>query len=277
MQRLATKKLGEDIGAEILGVDVDRLLSDDELPAACLEALEEYGVLLFRELHADDHAQVEFGRKLGTLRKFPAVPPAAEEIMEVSFDPANANAEFLAANVFWHIDGLTDDIASKATMLSAHVITEEGGETEFASTYAAYADLSDEEKESFAGLHAIYTFEAIQRRSYPNPTPAQLAEWASRTPREHPLVWEHDSGRRSLVIGAFASHIVGMDFDEGRALLEDLEKRATTPDRVYRHTWSVGDLVIWDNHGVLHRACPFDRSKRRVMHRSTLAGREPIK
>lgn len=277
MQTITIKKLSENVGAEILDVDVDRLLHDEDLPGACLEALEKYGVLLFRELHADDNAQVEFGRKLGTLRKFPNVPPATEEIMEISFDPANGNAEYLAANVFWHIDGLTDDVASKASMLSARVIPGEGGETEFASTYAAYDDLSDEEKERFADLHAIYTFEAIQRRSYPNPTQAQLDEWASRTPREHPLVWEHDSGRRSLVIGAFASHIVGMDFDEGRALLEDLEKRATTPDRVYRHTWSVGDLVIWDNHGLLHRACPFDHSKPRVMNRSTIAGREPIK
>ncbi len=277
MQTITMKKLSENVGAEILDVDVDRLLNDEDLPGACLEALETYGVLLFRNLHADDRAQVEFGSKLGTLRKFPTVPPATEEIMEVSFDPANGNAEYLAANVFWHIDGLTDEVASKATMLSARVIPGEGGETEFASTYAAYDALSDEEKELFADLKAIYTFEAIQRRSYPNPTQAQLDEWASRTPRKHPLVWKHDSGRCSLVIGAFASHIEGMDFDEGRALLEDLEKRATTPDLVYRHTWSVGDLVVWDNHGLLHRACAFDWSKPRVMNRSTIAGREPIK
>ena len=277
MRTLTIEKLSENVGAEILDVDVDRLLHDEDLPGACLDALEQYGVLLFRELHVDDDAQVAFGRKLGPLRAFPDVPPAAEEVMEVSFDPANANAEYLASNVFWHIDGLSDDVAAKATMLSARIIPANGGETEFASTYAAYDALTDDEKEGFADLHAVYTFEAIQRRSYPNPTQAQLDEWASRPPREHPLVWEHDSGRRSLVIGAFASHIVGMDFDEGRALLEDLEKRATTPDRVYRHTWSVGDLVVWDNHGLLHRACAFDRSQPRVMHRSTIAGREPIK
>ena len=67
-----------------------------------------------------------------------------------------------------------------------------------------------------------------------------------------------------------------MDPDESRALLADLERRATTPDRIYKHTWAVGDLVIWDNTGLLHRACEFDRAKPRRMHRTTLAGQEPI-
>ena len=84
MRTLTLEKLSENVGAEILDVDVDRLLHDEDLPGACLDALEQYGVLLFRELHADDDAQVAFGRKLGPLRAFPDVPPAAEEVMEVS-------------------------------------------------------------------------------------------------------------------------------------------------------------------------------------------------
>jgi alpha-ketoglutarate-dependent taurine dioxygenase len=122
----------------------------------------------------------------------------------------------------------------------------------------------------------IHTFETIQRRTYVDPTPEQIAHWAAWPPREHPLVWKHQSGRHSLVFGASASRIVGMDVDEGRALLADIEQRSTTPDRVLRHTWSVGDMVIWDNLGLVHRACPFDRAKPRTMHRTTLAGDEPI-
>ena len=71
-------------------------------------------------------------------------------------------------------------------------------------------------------------------------------------------MWQHASGRRSLVLGATTDHVVGMEPDEGRALLNDLLARSTTPDRVYRHEWTVGDVVIWDNRGVLHRACPYD-------------------
>jgi alpha-ketoglutarate-dependent taurine dioxygenase len=109
-----------------------------------------------------------------------------------------------------------------------------------------------------------------------DPTPAQVARWQSREPHEHPLVWSHRTGRRSLVLGASTSHVVGMDRDEGRALLDDLLGRATAPDRVYRHEWSVGDTVIWDNRGVLHRAVPYEPTSPREMLRTTLLGDEPI-
>jgi alpha-ketoglutarate-dependent taurine dioxygenase len=90
-------------------------------------------------------------------------------------------------------------------------------------------------------------------------------------------VWQHRSGRRSLVIGATADHVVGMDRDEGKALLADLLDRATTPDRVYRHAWSAGDLIVWDNTGVMHRVRPYEASSPREMHRTTMSGDEPIR
>jgi alpha-ketoglutarate-dependent taurine dioxygenase len=161
-------------------------------------------------------------------------------------------------------------------MLSAHVLSSQGGETEFASTYAAYDDLTDDEKQRFAMLRVLHSFEASQRLVNPNPTPDELAGWRQRPDREHPLVWRHRSGRRSLVIGATADHVVGMDRDEGRALLADLQARATAEDRVYRHEWTLGDLVIWDNTGVMHRVQPYDASSPREMHRTTMSGDEAI-
>ncbi|MDT3439882.1 MULTISPECIES: TauD/TfdA family dioxygenase [unclassified Pseudofrankia] len=277
MATIATEKLGAFVGAEVVGIDVDRLLNDEDVPRAVMAALEENGVLLFRELHIDDAAQVAFCRRLGEPVRFKGY--RIPEIMEISFDPGNPNVEYFRSNDLWHMDGALDGSAPpKASVMSGHVVTSEGGETEFASAYAAYDDLSAKEKERFAKLRVIHTFEAVQRLSYPNPTPEQLAEWnsPSRPPREHPLVWEHRSGRRSLVFGATTAHVVGMDPEESRALLDDLEHRATTPDRVLRHTWSVGDMVIWDNLGLVHRACPFDRGTPREMHRSTLLGDEPI-
>ena len=109
-----------------------------------------------------------------------------------------------------------------------------------------------------------------------DPSPEELALWRTRPSKEHPLVWLHRSGRRSLVIGATADHIAGMDLDEGRALLRDLLDRSTAPDRVFRHHWTVGDMVIWDNRGVLHRACRYDPDSPRDMHRTTFVGDEAI-
>ncbi len=164
----------------------------------------------------------------------------------------------------------------KASLLSAHAVAEKGGETEFASTYAAYDDLDDDEKERLESLRVVHALEASQRLVTPDPTPEELAAWRRQPTKEHPLVWKHNSGRRSLVIGATTSHVVGMSREDGRKLLDDLLERATAPGRVYRHEWEVGDTVIWDNRGVLHRAEPYDRTSPREMLRTTLLGDEPI-
>jgi alpha-ketoglutarate-dependent taurine dioxygenase len=274
MALIAVEKLSDALGAEVLDADSDRLLHDDAFPEACLEALDANGVLLFRQINLDDATQVAFSKRLGEVVSVPSHP--IPEITVISLDRANPLAEYFRGAFEWHIDGSMDAIPSKASILTAHVTAGSGGETEFASTYAAHDSLSEEEKARFRSLRVLHTFEATQRRMYPDPTPEQLADWASRPPKEHPLVWEHRSGRSSLVIGATASHIVGMDLEEGRALLGELLDRATAPRRVFRHSWTVGDTVIWDNRGVLHRACPYDSLSPREMHRTTLVGEEAI-
>ena len=275
MTVVTTKKLGTTVGAEIAGVDREQLLDDEALPGWTLEALEAHGALVFRDLHLDDATQIAFSRSLGRVETFGS--GEHREIFRVTLDPAkNPAAAYLRGTFDWHIDGCTDDIPIMATLLSAHAVAESGGETEFASTYAAYDDLTDDEKERFASLRVVHTFEASQRLVNDDPSPEELALWRSRPSKEHPLVWTHQSGRRSLVLGATASYVVGMDRDEGRALLADLLARSTAPERIYRHEWSVGDLVIWDNRGVLHRACRYDPTSPRDMHRTTLHGDEPI-
>ncbi len=275
MTVLTAEKLSAQVGAEVIGIDRDRLLDDDALPAWILEALDVHGALVFRGVHVDDEVQVAFSRRLGRVETLGSgVHP---EIFLVTLDPArNRAAAYLRGTFDWHIDGCTDDVPIMATMLSAHAVADSGGETEFASTYAAYDALSEEEKDRFASLRVVHTIEASQRLVNDDPSPEELALWRSRPTKEHPLVWTHHSGRHSLVLGATASHVSGMDVDEGRSLLDDLLARATTPDRVYRHQWSVGDLVMWDNRGVLHRACRYDPTSPRDMHRTTLSGEEPI-
>lgn len=275
MTVITTEKLGGTVGALVVGVDRDRLLADESLPAWTLDALEAHGALVFRDLHLDDATQVAFSTRLGRVEVFGK--GEHPEIFLITLDPAkNRAAGYLKGTFEWHIDGMTEDVPIMATLLAAHDVAATGGETEFASTYAAYDDLTDDEKERFASVRVVHSFEAAQRRSYPNPSEEELAHWRRRAPKEHPLVWTHLSGRKSLVLGATTDHVVGMAPDESRAFLDDLLARSTRPERVYRHTWEVGDLVIWDNRGVLHRACPYTPDSAREMHRTTLYGDEAV-
>ncbi len=276
LSTLTIERLGATVGAEVYGVDRSQLLDDETLAPRCMEALEEHGVLVFRALHITDEMQVTFSKRLDDVGK--SEPAEAPRIFTVTLDSSkNPVADYLRGTFAWHIDGAQDEVPTKATILSAKVVATEGGETEFASTYAAYDDLDEEEKDRFDAVRVLHSFEASQRLVHPDPTPEELARWREKPDREHPLVWRHRSGRRSLVIGATADHVVAMDRESGKVLLDDLLARATAPGRVYRHSWSVGDMVIWDNTGVMHRACPYDPSSPRELHRTTMSGDEPIR
>ncbi len=280
MTVLTINKLTSSVGAEVVGVDSELLAADDALGAAVLEALEDNGVLVFPELHLDPQAQVEFCRRLGEIDHSSDGHHPVAGIYPVTLDKSkNASAAYLRATFDWHIDGCTptnDEPPQKATVLSAKQVAEHGGETEFANSYAAYEAFSAEEQQRFGALRVVHSLEASQRRINPDPSPELVAKWRARPTHEHPLVWTHRSGRKSLVLGASADYVVGMDLDEGRTLLAELLDRATQPDLVYSHRWSVGDTVIWDNNGVLHRAAPYDPDSPREMLRTTVLGHEPI-
>ncbi|MBE1536774.1 TauD/TfdA dioxygenase family protein [Actinomadura algeriensis] len=272
--------LSATVGAEVGGVDAERMAHDDAVAGAVLEALEQYGVLVFRSLHLAPEAQVAFSRRLGEIDCEPGHHPV-RGIYRVTLDKSkNASADYLKATFEWHMDGATPlhgEPPQKATVLSAKEVAASGGETEFASTYAAYDLLGAEDKERFGALRVVHALEASQRRVTPDPTPELLEQWRKRPTSTHPLVWTRRTGRRSLVIGVHADHVVGMDTGEGRELLEELLDRATAPGRVYRHRWSVGDTVIWDNTGVVHRAAPYPPNSSRELLRTTVFGDEPIR
>jgi alpha-ketoglutarate-dependent taurine dioxygenase len=280
MSLLTVNKLTMSVGAEVCGLTPERLASDDLLGKAVLEALEDNGVLVFRSLDLDPQAQVAFCRRLGEIDHSSDGHHPVAGIYPITLDRSkNSSAAYLRATFDWHIDGCTpieDTFPQMATVLSAVHVAERGGETEFASSYAAYDALTDDEKERFGSLRVVHSLEASQRRVTPDPSPEVLARWRSRRTHEHPLVWTHRSGRKSLVLGASADYVVGMDREEGMTLLAELLERATGADKIYRHEWSVGDTVIWDNRGVLHRAAPYDPDSPREMLRTTVLGDEPI-
>lgn len=279
MTTITCEPLSATVGAEVRGLDAGQLACDDAVAGAVAEALEQYGVLVFRGLHLGPEDQVAFGWRLGEIDCEPGHHPVPG-IYRVTLDKSkNSSADYLKATFHWHMDGCTPlhgEPPQKATILSAKHVASSGGETEFASSYAGYQALSDMEKERNGTLRVVHTLEASQRSVAPDPAPDQLARWRSRPSSTHPLVWTHRSGRRSLVIGVHADHVADMELDEGRALLADLLDRTTAPERVYRHQWSVGDTVIWDNTGVVHRAAPYAPDSPRELLRTTVFGDEPI-
>ncbi|CAO5191948.1 Taurine catabolism dioxygenase TauD/TfdA [Frankia sp. AiPs1] len=276
---LTCEPLAATVGAEVRGVDARQLAQDDAVAGAVLEALETYGVLVLRGLDLDPHSQVAFGRRLGQIDLEPGHHPVPG-IYRVTLDTSkNASADYLRATFAWHMDGCTPlhgEPPQKATILSAKAVALAGGQTEFASTYAAYDALGDEDKARFAAIRVVHSMEYSQRHVVTDPTPEQLERWRQRPSSVHPLVWTHRDGRRSLVIGVSAGRVVGTDPDSGSALLADLLDHATAPGRVYRHEWQVGDTVIWDNTGLVHRATPYPRHSPREMLRTAVFGTEPI-
>lgn len=265
---IQTTALSPHLGVEVTGVDD---LLDDAVVSRCTEALKWRGVLLIRGLDLDDETQLAFSRKLGEV-----IELGGNEIFQVTLDPAkNPAADYLRGTFHWHIDGTTDEVPAKATMLTAKHVAMVGGGTEFASTYAAYENLPDAERKRYEGLRVVHSFEASQRLVNPDPTDEQVAAWRNLPTHEMSLVWQRRDGRTSLAIGSTADHIVGMDLDEGRALLRELLDCSTQERFCYSHEWQVGDLVLWDNTGMLHRALSYDPSSERLLHRTTVYGDEP--
>ncbi|WP_309058855.1 TauD/TfdA family dioxygenase [Streptomyces sp.] len=264
---IESKALSPSLGVEFTGV-TDPL--DDAFVHRAVEALTWRGVLLVRGLHLDDEQQLAFSRTLGEV-----VALRGQEIFPISINPAKSkSAKYLKGAFYWHLDGTSDDVPVKATTLTARHVAAVGGGTEFASTYAAYESLPEKERERYESLRVVHSFEASQRLVNPDPTDEELAAWRTQPSHEMSLVWHRRDGRRSLVTGTTADHIVGMDPDESRSLLDELLEWTTQERFRYTHDWEVGDLVVWDNTGILHRALPYDESSERLLHRTTVVGDE---
>ncbi len=151
-----------------------------------------------------------------------------------------------------------------------------GGDTQFCNTYASYDALPDEMKARLEGLKAVHLLAAGNLMADPEPSYEKWMEWRKIGSSTQPIVWTHESGRKSLVLGATAHHIIGMDPVESHDLLIQLRDWATQPQFVYSHEWAVGDTVMWDNTSAMHRVTPYDPAAGRLLHRTKLEGEEPI-
>ncbi len=243
--------------------------------------LQQRGVLIFPQVHFSDDEQVEFTKTLGTLA-FDYNGQAMEggkqqAIGKISLDEAvSPTARALKNSLLWHLDGTTSETPILASVLRAIKLAPEGGETEWASTYAAYEALSEEDKEAIDGLRVVHSNLQLQRNINPELSYEQFQRARNTPARSQPLVWKHRDGRKSLVVGATAGYVEGLAHDDSLDLLVRLRDWATQPQFVYRHHWQLGDLAVWDNTGTLHRALAYAPDSGRLMHRSMLAGEEPL-
>jgi alpha-ketoglutarate-dependent taurine dioxygenase len=260
-------------------VQVDKsALYDDATIEQLLALLEQRGVLVFPRISLNDEEQLALTDRLGTRVNFIRPMGSASDVYKITLDPkVEPFPEYVQGTFFWHMDGLTSDIPPpKATLLTARRLANKGGQTEFASTYAAYENLPPDEKAEIEGLRAEHSLFSSMRRVVDEPSPEDLQRWSRQPIKQHPLVWKHRSGLKSLIIGMSADHVVAMPLPAGRALLARLVEWAAQPEFSYTHRWQEGDLVIWDNTGTLHRVRPYDSDSGRTMHRTTIAGTEAV-
>lgn len=270
--RLAENFLVKHVKAEIGSIiesDKETLLSG-RYGAEIRALLEDRGVIVFPQINFTDEEQIEFSRTVGEF-----VPEMHGKVFAISMDKnVNPQAEYTKGAFYWHIDGTMQHVPIFASLMSAKVLSKTGGNTEFCNTYAAYDALSDEERAALEDLKVVHSFYNSQRYVNPEPDIATMEEWMALGTNELPLVWTHRSGRKSLVLGSTAEYVVGMEPMESARLLVRLRSWSTQERFSYSHEWSVGDAVIWDNTGTMHRAMAYPLDSDRRMHRTRLAGEE---
>lgn len=266
------------LGAVIEDVDLAHLTADAW--RAIEDAFHAFAVLAFPAAHLSQEEHLAFSRRFGPLERTMSQRTHRPEISllsNVTADGAVAGEGdtvglYLKGNRSWHTDSSFKQVAAKASVLRAIEVPDSGGDTEFADMRAAWDALSKTEQERLEPLVAEHSY-AYSQGLVGGTELLNAKEWQRLPPVQHPVVRTHPAtGRKSLYIGRHASHIIGMDEGEGRALLARLVEEACKPPRIFRHRWQAGDIVMWDNRCVLHRGHPWPFEQRRVMQRATVAG-----
>ena len=276
---LIVEPLTETFAASVRGVDLANDL-DDGLFTQIRRAFEDHGIVVFPDQPLNDAQQITFSERFGPLeRTISASPTGGTPFARQSnidgktgeiLEKADRRMDYQRGNYLWHADSTFKQIPSLCSILSAREVPPVGGATEFVSTRAAFESLSPTKQAELETLVVEHDLLHSRREIGFHFTEEEAAQ---TPPVRHPLVQTNGvTGRKSLMIGAHASHIVGWSIEKGRELLGELLELATRPEAIYRHDWRAGELIIWDNRSALHRATPYDNQKhRRLMQRTTVS------
>ncbi len=263
------------LGAVITGVKLAQLEATDWriIDSAFLK----FAILVFPKQHLAHEAQIAFAKRFGEIEQL----VAGKNIIPISNQRADGNLskdhehnmQIMRGNEGWHTDSSYMPLAAKASVLSAKTVPAVDGQTEWADMRAAYQALDQPMKEKISDLSAYhsltYSQAQIGHKAKKGASYGLHEEAAPLRPlvKIHPVT-EHPA----LYIGRHAYGIPGLSSDESEKLLTELVEFACQPPRTYRHQWQPGDVVIWDNRCVLHRAQPFDHNEARVMFHTRVAG-----
>jgi alpha-ketoglutarate-dependent taurine dioxygenase len=275
MELVVGPRLSAAGGIAITGIDLAEPLSP-EPEAQILEAFLDHHVVVFPGQVLTREQQYAFARNFGEVE--PSGQPGSKRYevahvisnLDKDGNPVDRSSSPVS-NYRWHTDKSYHAVPPALTMLYGVELPPKGGDTEFANTVAGYAALPEETKRRIAGLRVVFRWGASGGQS--------VAATRERPPVDHPLVRTHpDTCHKALYLGNHASHILGMSEAEGTALLDQLLQHATQRQFVYAHRWRKGDLVMWDNRCLLHRAVAnYETGKdRRILHRSVVRGAVPF-
>lgn len=278
----SVRPLSPHLGAEISGVDLTRDISE-ALFGGLYRAFLRYQVLLSPPRDLSPARQVAFGRRFGELQIHVMNQYHADghpELYRLSnLDehgrPSGRHPD--KGTLAWHTDGSWQRVTGQATIIYGELMPEGGGETHFCDMYGAYDRLDATWKARIANLRAVHNLDFSRNRRH-SEDPLTDAQRHAKPPVDHPVVRTHpETGRRCLYLGDHAEYILGMPYDEGRALIEELNALAVHPDLSYEHRWTPRELIVWDNRCVMHRATAYDAATQpRVIRRCTVLGEIPV-
>jgi alpha-ketoglutarate-dependent 2,4-dichlorophenoxyacetate dioxygenase len=274
--------LSPHFGVEVRCVSLIDVAASDACYRAVREAFEEHSLLLFRDQQITDDVQAAFSRAFGPLER---VKIGSEGVgtfynrlhnlaPDGSLAPETGRQALTArANQLWHTDSSFKSTPALASVLSARVVPDHGGETEFASTRQAWAHLSPSVHERLRG--AVVTHAYAHSRDQIDPSLATQPERVALPPVRWRIIWRNPvNGRIALYIASHAYAVEGLEDGEARALLDELIAGATRPQDTYQHSWRQGDVLMWDNRATMHRGRPWPHDQARSMVRTTISAVE---
>ncbi len=277
------KPLHPRFGCEIAGITLAEAV-DSQMFDKVYEAFLAYELILFRDVDLPPATQVDFARRFGevqvhVMNQYHAYQDHPEIYVLSNLDPGgDPNGQHPdKGTLHWHTDGSWRERTGQATMMYADLVPAAGGETEFADMYSAYEILPVALRSRVEGRRAVHNLDFSRTRRHGD-DPMTAEQKAKVPPVAHPIVRTHPQTRRKAIfLGDHAEYIEGMDFDEGRALIEEINSIITTQSAVYSHRWKVRECMVWDNRCLLHRATAFDTAReKRVMRRCTINGDRPF-